>query len=73
MTLTREQAVLAAFAAGAVAVISAITAITGNPAEWWTFVVMIGLLVFFVSRLQRGREARSGLGPEEERIDEVHP
>jgi Flp pilus assembly protein TadB len=71
--MTREQALLAAFAAGAVAIVSAIAALTGNPMMWWTFVVMILLLVVLVARLQRGREAHRGLGPEQERIDESHP
>ena len=67
--MTREQTLLAAFAAGTVAVFSAVMALTGNPAMWWTVVVMIMLLVGFISRLQRGRKAHDGLGPAEERID----
>ena len=68
--MTRDQVLLAAFAAGAVAIVSAIMALTGTPAMWWTVLFMILLLVVFISRLRQGRKARSGLGPAEERIDE---
>jgi len=64
---------LAAFAAGAVAVFSAIMALAGEPAMWWTVLFMILLLIVLVSRLRRGRKAHPGLGPVEERIDEANP
>lgn len=68
--MSRDQVLLAAFAAGAVAIVSAVRALTGTPAMWWTVFVMILLLVVFVSRLRQGGKAQSGLGPAEERIDE---
>ena len=71
--MTRDQVLLAALAAGAVAIVSTIMALTGTPAMWWTVLVMILLLVVFVSRLRQGRKKQSGLGPAEERIDETRP
>jgi len=70
--MTREQTLLAAFAAGTVAVFSAVMALTGTPAMWWTVVVMIMLLVAFISRLRRERKELHSLGPAAERIDEAH-
>jgi Flp pilus assembly protein TadB len=69
--MSRDQVLLAAIAAGAVAVFSTVMAVTGRPTMWWTVVIMILLLVVFVSRLRQGRKTRSGLGPAQERIDET--
>jgi hypothetical protein len=68
--MSRDQVLLAAIAAVAVAVFSTVMAFTGHPAMWWTVVIMILLLVVFVSRLRQGRGTGHGLGPAEERIDE---
>jgi len=69
--MSRDQVLLAAIAAGAVAVFSTVMAVTGRPTMWWTVVIMILLLVGFVSRPRQGRKTRSGLGPAQERIDET--
>jgi len=71
--MTRDQALLASVAAGAVAIVSVIMAFTGTPVMWWTVLVMILLLVVFVSRLRQGRKAQPGLGPAEERIEDPRP
>jgi len=53
--MSRDQVLLAAIAAAAVAVFSTVMAVTGRPAMWWTVVIMILLLVVFVSRLRADR------------------
>ena len=68
--MTKDQTLLAAVAAGVVAVVSAIMALTGEPAMWWTSFAMVLLLIFFVDRLRRRHRSAPRLGPPEERIDD---
>ena len=68
--MTKDQTQLAAVAAGVVAVVSAIMALTGQPAMWWTAFIMALLLIVFVDRLRRRRSSAPRLGPPEERIDD---
>ncbi|MEP6560758.1 MAG: hypothetical protein ABJD68_06720 [Nakamurella sp.] len=68
--MTKDQTLLAAVAAGVVAIVSTIMAVTGEPAMWWTSFAMVVLLIVFIDRLRRFRRATPGLGPAEERIDD---
>jgi hypothetical protein len=68
-----EQTLLAAVAAGVVGIVSAIKALTGEPAMWWTAFIMALLLIVFVDRLRRRRSSAPRLGPPEERIDDPQP
>ncbi len=68
--MTRDQTLLAAVAAGVVALFSTIMALTGQPAMWWTSFAMALLLIVFVDRLRRHRRNTPQLGPPEERIDD---
>jgi Flp pilus assembly protein TadB len=71
--MTKDQTLLAAVAAGVVGIVSAIMALTGEPAMWWTSFAMVLLLIVFVDRLRRHRRTTPQLGPPEERIDDSQP
>jgi Flp pilus assembly protein TadB len=68
--MTKDQTLLAAIAAGVVAIFSAIMALTGEPVMWWTSFAMVLLLIVFADRLRRQRRITPELGPPEERIDD---